>query len=270
MKLFAAAALALFGAPLFASDLIAGRVFQSVVPALPYTSSCRSRIVLVNTGDTPVKVEVEGHAETGAVVPLSGHASRSWLGPDEQAEYRLQIEGQSEGSWVKVREYLPAGRDSPAIAIRPASECVVGNELRSTTRQVAFPMRSPWFSGAVAELHGANIWIVNVSGRPVEASACYSSGSYYTVPGLSARERGSRPPQPATICSASEQVQVAPYASHQFPFERDGNSQFSLHTEGPEIVLQALRPIDIGVHVYTVDSSITFSSEDGTSGTVNH
>ncbi|MGA7414328.1 MAG: hypothetical protein WBW33_27915 [Bryobacteraceae bacterium] len=270
MKLFAAAVLALFGRQVFASDVGAGRVFQTVVPALPYTTSCRSRVVLMNTSDTPVKIEVEGHAETGALVPLSGHASRTWLGPDEQIEYRLQLEGQSEGAWVKVREYLPAGQDSPAIAIRPASECVVGNELRSTTRQVAFPMRSPWFSGSVAELHEASIWLVNVSAVPVHASACYSSGSYYIIPSGSAREQEARPPRPATICSISEQVQVAPFASRQFPVERDGNSHFSLHTEGAAIVLQALRPIDIGVHVYAVDSSITFLSEDGASGAGNH
>jgi len=270
MKRFAAAVLALFCAPAFASDLRAGRVFQSVVPALPYTSSCRSRVVLLNTGDTRVKVEVEGHAETGALVSLSGHASRTWLGPDEQVEYRLQLEGESEGAWFMVREYVLAGQESPAIAIRPASECVVGNELRSTTRQVAFPMRSPWFSGAVADLHGAAIWLVNVSDRPAQASACYSSGSYYVVPSGLAGVREARPPQPATICSVSEQVQIAPFAARQFPVERDGNSHFSLHTEGKAIVLQALRPIDIGVHVYTVDSSITFLSEEGDGESGNH
>ena len=254
MKLFVAAALALFGALAFASDLGASRVFESVAPALPYTSSCRSRVVLLNTSDTRVKVEVEGHAETGALVSLTGRASRTWLGPGEQVEYRLQLEGQSEGAWVKVREYIPPAQDSPAIAIRPASECVVGNELRSATRQVAFPMRNPWLSGAVADLHGASIWMVNVSGRPAHASACYSSGSYYIIPNESAPDRPTRPPQPSTICSASEEVQIAPFASRQFPVEREGNSHFSLHTEGPAIVLQALRPIDIGVHVYTVDS----------------
>lgn len=269
MKLARAAALALFSAPVFASDLSVGHVFQSVVPALPYTSSCRSRIVLLNTGDIPVKVEVEGHAETGALVSLSGQARRAWLRPGEQVEYRLQLEGESEGAWVKVREYIPDGQDSPAIAIRPASECVVGNEIRSTTRQVAFPSRNPWFSGSVADLHGASIWVVNVSDRPMHASACYSSGSYYIVPSGSTRERGA-PPQPAIICSTSEQVQIPPFASRQFPVERDGNSHFSLHTEGPAIVLQALRPIDIGVHVYTVDSSVTFSSEEGASGAGNH
>src|SRR5271154_6289666 len=177
MKLFAAAALTLFCAAAFASDSTVDRFFQSVIPALPYTSSCRSRIVLLNTSDIPVRVEVEGHAETGALVSLSGHASRTWLDPGEQVEYQLQLEGQSEGAWVKVREQIPPGQDSPVIAIRPASECVVGNELRGTTRQVAFPMKNPWFSGAVADLSGVAIWMVNVSDRPAQASACYSSGS---------------------------------------------------------------------------------------------
>jgi hypothetical protein len=269
MNVIAAAGLAPFVAPLFASDLSASHVLQSIVPALPYTSSCRSRVVLLNTGDIPVKVEVEGHAETGALVALTGHASRTWLGPQEHVEYRLQIEGEAEGAWFRVREYVPAG-DSPVIAIRPASECVVGNQLRSTTRQVAFPMRSPWFSGAVADLHGTSIWVVNVSDHPAHASACYSSGSYYVIPGESPRDHNARPPQTTTICSAAEQVQIAPFASRQFPVERDGNSHFSLHTEGPAIVLQTLRPIEIGVRVYTVDSSITFLNEDGEGGAGKH
>jgi hypothetical protein len=91
MNVIAAAGLALFVAPLFASDLSASHVLQSIVPALPYTSSCRSRVVLLNTGDIPVKVEVEGHAETGALVAPSGHASRSWLAPQEQVEYRCRL-----------------------------------------------------------------------------------------------------------------------------------------------------------------------------------
>jgi hypothetical protein len=264
MKLFAAGTLTLFCAVAFASDTTTpDHVFQSVIPALPYTSSCRSRILLLNTGDTRVKVEIEGHAETGALVSLSGHASRTWLGPGEQVEYRLELEGQSEGAWAKVREYIPSGQDSPSVAIRPASECVAGNELRSATRQVAFTMRSPWFSGAVADLHGASIWMVNVSDRPAHASACYSSGSYYILPNKSAQEREARPPQPSTICSSSDEIQIAPFAAREFPVERDGNSHFSLRTEGRAIVLQALRPIDIGVHVYTVDSSIQFLSEGG-------
>jgi hypothetical protein len=65
-------------------------------------------------------------------------------------------------------------------------------------------------------------------------------------------------------------LQIAPFAARQFPVERDGNSHFSLRTEGPSIVLQALRPINIGVHVYTVDSSITFLSEGGAGRTPNH
>jgi hypothetical protein len=269
VKLSPAVLLPLLCAPAFASDNSADRVFQSVVPALPYTQDCRSRVVLLNTGDTRVRVEVEGHAETGALVSLDGRSNRMWLGPGEQVEYRLQLEGQSQGAWFKVREHTPPGQDAPEVAIRPAAECVIGNELRSATRQVAFPMRNPWFSGSVADLHGAAIWMVNVSDHPAHASVCYSSGSYYILPGESPRKSESHPPQPSTICSASEEVQIPPFASRQFSVERDGNSHFSLHTEGPAIVLQALRPIDIGVHVYTVDSSITFLSE-GEAGAESH
>jgi hypothetical protein len=39
---------------------------------------------------------------------------------------------------------------------------------------------------------------------------------------------------------------------------RDGNSHFSLKTEGNAIVLQMLRPLATGVKIYTVDSTIKF------------
>jgi hypothetical protein len=80
MKLIAAATAALLGASVFASDLGVGRVYQSVVPALLYPSSCRSRVVLLNTSDTPVKVEVEGHAETGALVSLRWTCQQNLVG----------------------------------------------------------------------------------------------------------------------------------------------------------------------------------------------
>jgi hypothetical protein len=39
---------------------------------------------------------------------------------------------------------------------------------------------------------------------------------------------------------------------------REGNSNFSLKTEGTAVVLQMLRPLATGVKIYSVDSTIKF------------
>jgi len=43
--------------------------------------------------------------------------------------------------------------------------------------------------------------------------------------------------------------------------EHEGNSHFSMKTEGDAIVLQMLRPLETGVKIYSVDSTIKFGGE---------
>jgi septum formation inhibitor MinC len=43
--------------------------------------------------------------------------------------------------------------------------------------------------------------------------------------------------------------------------ERDASTHFSIKTQGEAIVLQMLRPVESGVKVYKVDSTITFGGE---------
>jgi hypothetical protein len=56
-------------------------------------------------------------------------------------------------------------------------------------------------------------------------------------------------------------VQIPPYASRQFPVQRDDSSHFSIKTQGDAVVLQMLRPVQTGVKVYTVDSTVKFGDE---------
>jgi hypothetical protein len=51
---------------------------------------------------------------------------------------------------------------------------------------------------------------------------------------------------------------MPPFGARQFPVARDGNSYFSLKTDGSAIVLQMLHPLATGVKIYTVDSTIKF------------
>ena len=71
---------------------------------------------------------------------------------------------------------------------------------------------------------------------------------------------GRSTPELMPICSTVD-VQVPPFASIQFPVEREGSSQFSIKTRGDGIVLQMLRPLETGVKIYKVDSTIQFGGE---------
>jgi hypothetical protein len=121
-------------------------------------------------------------------------------------------------------------------------------------------MRSPWFAGSAAEWSGVELWAVNVSPRPARAHICYSNGSYYVLPDVSGRSRV--PPQPQPVCSYSDDVQMAPWASYRFPLERDGSTQFSLRTDGEAILLQALRPAPAGSNTFAVESRIIFHTAE--------
>jgi hypothetical protein len=99
------------------------------------------------------------------------------------------------------------------------------------------------------------ISLINTSENAALASACYSSGSFFSVP----TER--RPPEFVPLCSSAIDVQIAPFGSRQFPLDHGGNSHFSLKTRGEAIVLQMLRPSDSRVNLFAVDSTITFGSE---------
>lgn len=230
------------------------RILESIVPAMEYGRSCTSSVELRNLSDRAVRLEVEGHRETGGLVPLSGRRGVNVeLGPYEHLALRLELEGESGAGWVKVRESLAPGA-SPAAAVQGVTECVTGNQLRREVRDVAFPTRGPWFSGDVADLEGSELSLINTSDSAVTASGCYSSGSLFSNPGGSGGEL-----QP--VCSESFHVQVPPFGTRRFPVRRESSSHFSVKTQGAAIVLQMLRPVDASVRLYRVDSSIQFGGE---------
>jgi hypothetical protein len=232
------------------------RVVESTLPALAYGPHCWSTIELQNLGDRPVFVTVEGHRSTGALVPLVGHAGILFrLAPGESGSYKLALEEETTGAWVKVKENVPLPEQSPVVAVRGVTECVVNDQLRTTLRELAYPTRNPWFSGDVASLPGEVIYLINTAEHAAMASVCYSAGGLYSVP------TGTRPSQLSPICSTSFDVQVPPFGTRQIPVESDGNTHFSVKTRGESIVLQMLRPVAAGVRMYSVDSTVKFGEE---------
>ena len=230
-----------------ASDL--ARVVESVLPALAYGPSCWSSLDLHNLGDRLVIVEVEAHRASGALVPLVGHPGVVFsLNPGESVSHRLEIQEDTGDAWVKIREQVPSQRLWPVVAVSGSSECTVDNQLRTTAREVAYPTRNPWFSDDVSEMPANVISVVNTAERAAKVSLCYSAGNLYSVPGKTL----------APICSQFSEVQIPPFGARQFPVVRDGNSHFSLKTDGNAIVLQMLRPLATGVKIYSVVSTIKF------------
>jgi hypothetical protein len=232
------------------------RIVESIVPWLVYNPSCSSVIELQNLGDREVTAEVEAHKSSGALAPLMGHSGNSVrLSPGERAEYEVQLVEETDGAWVRIREKIPSPQLSPVLAVSGATECVADNQLRSTVRDVAWPMRNPGFSADVKSGDDGIIALINVSERPVSVWGCYSSGSLYSVP------HNDRPSELMPLCAASIKDLVSPFGTRQFPVARGGNSHFSLTTRGDAIVLQMLRPSGSGGKVYRVDSTITFGEE---------
>jgi hypothetical protein len=230
------------------------RVLSSVISSLAYGPTCTSSLQLRNLSDRAVNVEVEGHRESGALVALAGLSGNTIrLDPHQQGAYKLSIEEETTAAWAKVRETIPSPDLSPALAISASTECVTGNQLRTAGRSVVFPTQNPWFAGDVADMRGNLITLINTSEAVVRATTCYSSGSLYSVGGAAL--------QP--VCSASDEMQIPPFNSRQFPVSREGNSRLSLKTQGSAIVLEMLRPLAENLRIYAVDSSIKFGEEVG-------
>src|SRR5215472_10463841 len=147
------------------------RLVESVLPALAYSSSCWSSLDLHNLGERAVTVEIEAHRASGALVSLKDHPQVVFsLRPGERSSFRLAIDDETGDAWVKVREHVPSQRLWPVVAVAGVTECVVSNQLRTSAREVAYPMRNPWFSGDVSEMPGNLIAAVNTAEHAAKIS----------------------------------------------------------------------------------------------------
>jgi hypothetical protein len=249
------AALLLAGAAAHAADQ--ARMVTSILPSLDYGTSCWSTLTLANLGDRVVTVEIEAHRAGGGMIGLAGLDEMVvHLKPGEHVSHRLEVIDEAGIGWLKVRERIPSPQLSPVIAVSGLSECTVNNQLRSTPRQLSYPTRNPWFSGDVEEMPGSLISVVNTSERAAQATLCYSAGNLYSLP-----TEAHPTPELTLVCSKQFEVLIPPYASRQFPVQRDDSTHFGIKTLGDAIVLQMLRPVAAGVKVYSVDSTDKFGGE---------
>ena len=256
VKAFFRLLLCLLPAPRGLAQTDRARVVESIVPWLVYNSTCSSAIELQNLGDREAAVEVEAHKTSGALVALVGHSGNNVrLSAGERTGHKLQLAGETDGAWVRVREKVPSPQLSPVLAVSGVAECLAGDKLNTADLDVAWPLRNPWFSGDVKAGDDGIIALINASDRPASVWGCYSSGSLYSVP------RSDRQAELTPLCSESIRELVPPFGTRQFPIARGGNSHFSLMTRGDSIALQMLRPSATGAKTYRVDSTITFGEE---------
>ena len=177
------------------------------------------------------------------------------LKPGERASHRLEIDDEAGQGWLKVRERIPRPNFRRSSPMSGLSECTVDNQLRSTPRQLSYPTRNPWFSGDMEEMQGNMISVVNTSERAAQASLCYSAGNLYSVP-----TTAHPTPELKLVCSKAFEVLIPPYASRQFPVERDNNTHFSIDPRRRDRPRDA-PPVESGVKVYSVDSTVKFGGE---------
>ena len=114
------------------------RAVESIVPWLDNNSSCSSVVSLQNLGNREIEAEVEAHKSSGALAALVGPSGiQVRLSAGEHADYKLQLPEDTSGTWVRVREMIPAPNLSPVLAVSGATECLAANELQTTVRVVA-------------------------------------------------------------------------------------------------------------------------------------
>src|SRR5262249_17814207 len=158
-------------------------------------------------------VELESHRASGALVPLEDHPQMAIrLAAGERAGFRLVIDDETGLAWIKIREKIPSPQLSAVVAVAGHSECLDDNQFPTTAREVAYPLRNPWFSSDADEMHGNLVSLVNPSERPVKAWLCYSAGNLYSLPNQTA--------ELTPICTAAFEVQIPPFGARQFPVER--------------------------------------------------
>jgi hypothetical protein len=244
---------------LFANAWAAGgsRTVESIVPSLAYGNSCWSSVDLQNLSERQVIAELEPHKESGALVALAGRARTSFsLAPGERASFRLDIAEETAGAWMRVRELVSSPQLSAALAISGSTECISGDQIDTTSRQVAYPLVNPWFSGEVSEISGEVVAVINTSERHATVALCYSLGGLFSNPNESPASAELRP-----VCSSAAEIQIPPFGTRIFPVTRNGSTRFFLKSSGNAVVLQMLQPLDTAVKMFTVDSSIHFQSE---------
>jgi hypothetical protein len=235
----------------------ASRTVESIVPSLSYGNSCWSSIDLQNLSERRVMVELEPHKESGALVALAGHTQTTFpLEPGERASFRLDIAEETAGAWIRVREIISSPQLSPALAISGSTECISGDQIHTTSRQVAYPLVNPRFSGEVSEIGSDVVAVINTSERHATVALCYSLGGLFSNPNESSASAELQP-----VCSSAAEVQIPPFGTRQFPVTRNGSTRFFLKSFGDAVVLQMLHPLDDVVKLFTVDSTINFQSE---------
>ena len=233
------------------------RIVETVVPGLVYDHACVTRVELRNLANRQVTAEAEGHRGSGSLAPFTGSSgSAVALEPGERRILSLELPEETDSAWLRVRENVPTPSMNPALAITARTECVRGNELVSSIREAASPLRNPWFSGEVSGIEGELLVVVNVSERAALMTGCYESGTLISVPDAAHTGAELRP-----LCAHRFRELLPAFTSRRYPVSDGSNSRFSISAAGEAVVVQMLHRLEAGVQLYRVNTSINFGGE---------
>lgn len=231
----------------------------SVLIPLSFDNRCWSTATLRNLTDGPAQVAVEAHDSSGALLAFdSVPTSPLRLAPSDNVTIRLAATDSGDTmAWVKFTALNPSGA-GPSVAISGLTNCSDGNMLTTIPAGVAYPTPSPWIEARPADTPGKMLLLLNTAPSPASARACYSSGTYTSVP-----DPGDSPDPHVTeqlICSSTRSIYLPPYALQLIPVEKDANAVLRVTTRGASLVLLVLKPRPGKTRRFTVDSTISFAN----------
>ncbi len=228
---------------------------ESIVPWLVYNSYVLVGHRTTEPGRPGGSSRSRGTQDQRRPGSAGGHSGNNVrLSAGERTGYKLQLAGETDGAWVRVREKVPSPQLSPVLAVSGVAECLAGDKLNTADLDVAGstePLvlrrregRRRWHHRAYQCLRPAGVGLGMLFVRLAVL------GSTQRSPGRT----------DAALFGGIREL-VPPFGTRQFPVARGGNSHFSLMTRGDSIVLQMLRPSATGAKTYHVDSTISFGEE---------
>jgi hypothetical protein len=215
----------------------------TVLPGLYSSGNCDSEIELRNLSERVITLEVLGHRSDGSLCPLKNRrGSRLKLLPGERQSVRLDA-GVSEEAWAQIEH-------GGSLGISASTSCRDGEELRTESRPVAYPLPDAGFRMAYESVprDGSELLVLNTSPDAVRWTACYSGGH------LVSNDSGEMVP----LCTDNQDAVLLPYHSTRVALVREGRVLIRLQTTGEAVVLQLLKPTNLRLNLFRVDSTIRF------------
>ncbi len=233
--------------------------FVSVLIPLSFDDRCWSTATVRNLTARSVNLAVEAHDSTGALLALDlSPTSPLHLAPSDGLTLRLGSQETGDAmAWVKFIE-PNAPPSGPTVAVSGLTNCSDGTTLTTIPAGIAYPTQNPWIEARSADAQGKMVLLLNAAPTPATARACYSTGTFVTLP-----TSPDAPPAERLVCSQTRSLYLPPFALRLIPVEQDSSSLLHVTTRGSSLVLLILKPRPGKTRKFSVDSTISFQDPAG-------